>query len=150
MRVLTAGRLLRLGAGLAAVGVALGAFGAHGLKSLVTPERLAVFETGVRYHLVHALAVLAAAGAAYVAPQAAGATLGGRAVRARGAALLRQPLPAGVDRGHHVGSGDPDRRPVVPGRLDRAGVDAAAARLIAAWAAGCALRNRAGSRPSRR
>jgi uncharacterized membrane protein YgdD (TMEM256/DUF423 family) len=54
MRMLTAGRLLRLGAGLAAVGVGLGAFGAHGLRSLVTPERLAVFETGVRYHLVHA------------------------------------------------------------------------------------------------
>jgi len=52
--------------------VALGAFGAHSLRSLVTPERLAVFETGVRYHLVHALAVLAAAGAAHAAPQAAG------------------------------------------------------------------------------
>jgi uncharacterized membrane protein YgdD (TMEM256/DUF423 family) len=72
MRALTAGGLLRLGAGLAAAGVALGAFGAHGLRSLVTPERLAVFETGVRYHLVHALAVLVAAGAAHVAPQAAG------------------------------------------------------------------------------
>ena len=72
MRALTAGRLLRLGAALAAAGVALGAFGAHGLRSIVTPERLAVFETGVRYHLVHALAVLAAAGAAYAAPQAAG------------------------------------------------------------------------------
>jgi uncharacterized membrane protein YgdD (TMEM256/DUF423 family) len=72
MRTLTAGRLLRLGAALAAVGVALGAFGAHGLRSLVTAERLAVFETGVRYHLVHALAILAAAGAAYAAPQAAG------------------------------------------------------------------------------
>jgi uncharacterized membrane protein YgdD (TMEM256/DUF423 family) len=72
MRALTAGGLLRLGAVLAAVGVALGAFGAHGLKSVVTPERLAVFETGVRYHLVHALAVLSAAGAAHVAPQAAG------------------------------------------------------------------------------
>jgi len=72
MRALTAGRLLRLGAVMAALGVALGAFGAHSLRSLVTPERLAVFETGVRYHLVHALAVLAAAGAAYAAPQAAG------------------------------------------------------------------------------
>jgi uncharacterized membrane protein YgdD (TMEM256/DUF423 family) len=72
MSALTAGGLLRLGAGLAAVGVALGAFGAHGLRSLVTPERLVVFETGVRYHLVHALAVLAAAGAAYAAPHAAG------------------------------------------------------------------------------
>lgn len=72
MRALTAGRLLRMGAILAGFGVALGAFGAHGLKSHVTPERLAVFETGVRYHLVHALAILAAAGAARVAPAAAG------------------------------------------------------------------------------
>lgn len=72
MRALTPGRLLRLGAGLAALGVALGAFGAHGLRSLVTPERLAVFETGVRYHLVHALGILAAAWAAHAAPHAAG------------------------------------------------------------------------------
>ena len=72
MRALTAGRLLRLGAALAAAGVALGAFGAHGLRSIVTPERLAVFETGVRYHVVHALAVIAAAWAAHAAPQAAG------------------------------------------------------------------------------
>ena len=72
MRVLTAGRLLRMGAILAGVGVAIGAFGAHGLTSLVTPDRLAVFETGVRYHLVHALAILAAAGAAHVAPASAG------------------------------------------------------------------------------
>jgi uncharacterized membrane protein YgdD (TMEM256/DUF423 family) len=72
MRFLTAGRLLRLGAVLAGLGVAIGAFGAHGLTSLVTPERLAVFETGVRYHLVHALAIVAAAGAAHVAPASAG------------------------------------------------------------------------------
>ena len=72
MRALTPGQLLRLGAGLAAVGVALGAFGAHGLRSLVTPERLAVFETGVRYHLVHALGILAAAWAAQAAPQSPG------------------------------------------------------------------------------
>jgi uncharacterized membrane protein YgdD (TMEM256/DUF423 family) len=71
MAMLTAGRLLRLGAGLAAIGVALGAFGAHGLRGLVTPERLVVFETGVRYHLVHALAILAAAGAAHAAPRSA-------------------------------------------------------------------------------
>ncbi len=72
MQVLTAGRLLRLGASLAALGVALGAFGAHGLRSLVTPERLAAFETGVRYQLVHALGMLAAAWAAHAVPQAAG------------------------------------------------------------------------------
>lgn len=70
MGFLTPARLLRLGAILAGLGVALGAFGAHGLKSLVTPDRLAVFETGVRYHLVHALAILAAAGAAHLAPGA--------------------------------------------------------------------------------
>ena len=71
MQALTAGRLWRLGAGLAGVGVALGAFGAHGLRSMVTPERLAVFETGVRYQVIHALAILAAAWAAHAAPQAA-------------------------------------------------------------------------------
>jgi uncharacterized membrane protein YgdD (TMEM256/DUF423 family) len=43
-------------AGLIAVGV--GAFGAHGLRGRLTPEMLAVFETGVRYHMYHALALL--------------------------------------------------------------------------------------------
>lgn len=43
-------------------GVALGAFGAHGLRSRLTPDMLAVFETGVRYHLIHAVAILATAG----------------------------------------------------------------------------------------
>jgi len=40
------------------LGVALGAFGAHGLKSKVSPEMLVVWQTGVQYHLVHALALL--------------------------------------------------------------------------------------------
>jgi uncharacterized membrane protein YgdD (TMEM256/DUF423 family) len=71
MRTLTAARLLTIGAVLGGVGVALGAFGAHALRSLVTPERLAVFETGVRYHLIHALAVIAAAWAAHAAPGSA-------------------------------------------------------------------------------
>ena len=52
------------GAALCGLGVLLGAFGAHGLKTRVDPEMLAVFETGVRYHLVHGLAVLAVAWAA--------------------------------------------------------------------------------------
>jgi uncharacterized membrane protein YgdD (TMEM256/DUF423 family) len=47
-----------VGAVAGACGVALGAFGAHALKSRVGPEMLAVFETGVRYHLVHALALV--------------------------------------------------------------------------------------------
>jgi uncharacterized membrane protein YgdD (TMEM256/DUF423 family) len=53
-----------VGALLAAVGVALGAFGAHGLKARVAPELLAVFETGVRYHLIHALGLFVVAAAA--------------------------------------------------------------------------------------
>lgn len=53
-----------LGAGSAALAVLLGAFGAHALKARLTPEQLAVFETGVRYHLAHALGLLAAAWAA--------------------------------------------------------------------------------------
>ena len=46
---------MRLGALAMAFGVALGAFGAHGLRGRLTPDLLAIYETGVRYHLVHAL-----------------------------------------------------------------------------------------------
>lgn len=41
------------------IGVALGAFAAHGLKSRLTPELLATFEIGVRYQMYHAFALLA-------------------------------------------------------------------------------------------
>jgi uncharacterized membrane protein YgdD (TMEM256/DUF423 family) len=40
------------------IGVAAGAFGAHGLGSRLTADLLAVYETGVRYELFHALALL--------------------------------------------------------------------------------------------
>ena len=46
------------------IGVAVGAFGAHGLRNRLSPEMLAVFETGVRYHLFHTFAVLLVAVAA--------------------------------------------------------------------------------------
>ncbi|HEX7794022.1 MAG TPA: DUF423 domain-containing protein [Vicinamibacterales bacterium] len=46
------------GALLGGLGVAIGAFGAHGLRGRLSPEMLAVFETGVRYHMYHALAIL--------------------------------------------------------------------------------------------
>jgi uncharacterized membrane protein YgdD (TMEM256/DUF423 family) len=49
------------GAVMAGIGVAAGAFGAHGLRERLTPELLGVFEVGVRYHLIHALALLAVA-----------------------------------------------------------------------------------------
>jgi uncharacterized membrane protein YgdD (TMEM256/DUF423 family) len=39
--------------------VLLGAFGAHGLKSLLSPELMAVYQTGVQYHFYHSLALLA-------------------------------------------------------------------------------------------
>jgi uncharacterized membrane protein YgdD (TMEM256/DUF423 family) len=41
--------------------VALGAFGAHALRGRLSPDMLAVFETGVRYHVYHALALFAVA-----------------------------------------------------------------------------------------
>jgi uncharacterized membrane protein YgdD (TMEM256/DUF423 family) len=50
-----------LGSMFALIAVAAGAFGAHALKSRLTPELLAIFETGVRYQMYHALALLAAA-----------------------------------------------------------------------------------------
>lgn len=44
--------------------VAAGAFGAHALRARLTPELLAAFETGARYQMYHALALLAVAWAA--------------------------------------------------------------------------------------
>ena len=51
---------LRWGAILAALSVALGAFGAHALKQVLSEKSLATFETGVRYQFYHAFALLAA------------------------------------------------------------------------------------------
>lgn len=50
-----------LGAVFGLVGVAMGAFGAHALRATLSPDDLATFETGVRYQMYHALALLAAA-----------------------------------------------------------------------------------------
>ena len=65
-----------LGALSAALAVAAGAFGAHALKGHLSPEELAIFETGARYQMYHALALLAVAWAATRWP--------GSAVRAAG------------------------------------------------------------------
>ena len=51
--------LFRAACVLCGLAVALGAFGAHGLKERLTPEMLAIFEVGVRYHFYHGLALLA-------------------------------------------------------------------------------------------
>ncbi|PIQ27413.1 DUF423 domain-containing protein [bacterium (Candidatus Blackallbacteria) CG17_big_fil_post_rev_8_21_14_2_50_48_46] len=49
---------IRLGAFWGFLGVGLGAFGAHALKTRLDPYFLQIFETGVRYQLYHALAML--------------------------------------------------------------------------------------------
>jgi uncharacterized membrane protein YgdD (TMEM256/DUF423 family) len=58
------------------IAVAAGAFGAHALKARLTPDMLAIFETGVRYQMFHVVGLLAAAWAAERWP--------GRAVNAAG------------------------------------------------------------------
>lgn len=52
---------LSIGALLGGVAVALGAFGAHGLKKIVAPETVNTFQTGVQYQMYHALALVAVA-----------------------------------------------------------------------------------------
>jgi len=52
--------LVTLGAVNAAVAVAAGAFAAHGLRERLAPRALEVFETGARYHMYHALAMILA------------------------------------------------------------------------------------------
>ena len=49
------------GAALMALAVALGAFGAHGLKARLTPDQLTQWHIGVQYHFLHALGLLALA-----------------------------------------------------------------------------------------
>lgn len=49
---LSAGSLLALAA------VAIGAFGAHGMKARLSAEMLAVYQTGVQYHFYHALGIV--------------------------------------------------------------------------------------------
>ncbi len=58
---MTARLAATLGALFGGVAVALGAFGAHALRSRLEPRDLEIFETGVRYQMYHALALLAAA-----------------------------------------------------------------------------------------
>lgn len=46
---------------LGALGVGLGAFGAHGLRAILPLQEMTIFETAVRYHLFHTLALLGTA-----------------------------------------------------------------------------------------
>ena len=51
-------KFITTGALLGAIAVALGAFGAHGLKKIVPVETVQTFQTGVQYQIYHALALL--------------------------------------------------------------------------------------------
>ena len=116
--------LLLLGALAGFTAVAFGAFGAHALRGRLTPEMLAAFETGVRYQMYHALAVIAV-----------GLMLGrigrlavcdrGVAVHRWHRALLGQPVRPRADRCHDIRGHYSSRRPRLPrrlGLLDRRGV----------------------------
>lgn len=52
---------LLLGALSALVGVAMGAFGAHGLKAILSPELLTIYQTGATYQIYHALGLFGVA-----------------------------------------------------------------------------------------
>jgi len=52
--------MIPIGCLLALLGVAAGAFGAHGLKSTLTSSRLETFEIAVRYQMYHAIAIVLA------------------------------------------------------------------------------------------
>mgnify|MGYP001827403226 FL=1 len=60
-RLLVLNRWLLAAALLGALGVILGAFGAHGLQTRLSAEQLESWDTAVRYHLLHSVALLALA-----------------------------------------------------------------------------------------
>src|SRR5262245_36725062 len=80
--------LVALGALNAAIAVAAGAFAAHGLRERLAARSLEIFETGARYHMYHALAMVLAGllVAARGAPAAGGPAPGASSVPTSGAA----------------------------------------------------------------
>lgn len=59
-----------VGAISAAFGVGIGAFGAHGLKSILSDYGLGIFETGVKYQFYHAFGMIAVGMYQFIQPQA--------------------------------------------------------------------------------
>ena len=55
---MSSSRTLAIAGVLLALATGCGAFGAHGLKALLTPERLQLWETAVRYQFFHALGLI--------------------------------------------------------------------------------------------
>ncbi len=56
--MVTANRIAAAGAAVAGVAVALGAFGTHGLRDVLAPERLVTYETAARYAMYHGLGLV--------------------------------------------------------------------------------------------
>ena len=107
---------LLLGAVAAFLAVTLGAFGAHGLRGRLSPEMMAVFQTGVQYHMAHALALILVS--------AMMGRMGGWLIQTAGwsflagIVLFSGSLYVLVDQRHHDPRRDhADRRPRVPDRL---------------------------------
>ena len=62
-------KLLITGTILGLLSVILGAFGAHGLKALISAENIQTFETGVRYQMYHALLLLFVGSSSLIQPK---------------------------------------------------------------------------------
>src|ERR1051325_7374957 len=101
---------ITLGALNAAIAVAAGAFAAHALRERLDARSLEVFETGARYHMYHALAIVAAGGRARRADRRVDLPGGHRAVQ-RVALRARPVRHQGARRDHAA------RRAGVPRRL---------------------------------
>ncbi len=71
-RFVTSRHLVALGATMAGLAVAAGAFGAHALRARLAPADLLIFETGARYQMYHGLALIAAGWVAERGPPARG------------------------------------------------------------------------------
>jgi uncharacterized membrane protein YgdD (TMEM256/DUF423 family) len=83
----TARLFIALGAVAMALGVALGAFGAHVLDARLAPGLVRAYRTGVEYHMIHALGLLAVGATAICAP-ASRALVWAGALMAAGIALF--------------------------------------------------------------
>jgi len=70
-------RWITIGAVSAMLAVMAGAFGTHGLRDRLAPDLLAVFETAARYHMYHALAMIASGLVAERRPGRAAGAAGG-------------------------------------------------------------------------
>tara|TARA_Y100000588_G_C13562370_1_gene630967 strand:+ start:104 stop:490 length:387 start_codon:yes stop_codon:yes gene_type:complete len=55
---MTIDKFIKIAIFLAATAIALGALGAHALKEILISEKLASFQTGIRYQMYHAISIL--------------------------------------------------------------------------------------------